>query len=245
MDYQQSRAQAAPAIDAGLRQYMLRVYNYMASGLALTGLVAYMLFQATAVTGPTGDIVGLTNLGVSLYTGPMMWIVALAPLGVVLYMSFGIRNMSASRAQTMFWVFAFLMGLSLSTIFLTYTQASIARVFFITASTFGAMSIYGYTTKRDLTGMGSFLFMGLIGIIIASIVNIFMQSSMMYFVISVLGVLIFVGLTAYDTQKIKNMYMAYDSGEVVAKKAIMGALTLYLDFINLFIMLLRLFGVRR
>ena len=245
MDYQQSRTQAVPAIDAGLRQYMLRVYNYMASGLALTGLVAYMLFQATAVTGPTGDIVGLTNLGVSLYTGPMMWIVALAPLGVVLYMSFGIRNMSASRAQTMFWVFAFLMGLSLSTIFLTYTQASIARVFFITASTFGAMSIYGYTTKRDLTGMGSFLFMGLIGIIIASIVNIFMQSSMMYFVISVLGVLIFVGLTAYDTQKIKNMYMAYDSGEVVAKKAIMGALTLYLDFINLFIMLLRLFGVRR
>ena len=245
MDYQQSRAQAVPAIDAGLRQYMLRVYNYMASGLALTGLVAYMLFQATAVTGPTGDIVGLTNLGVSLYTGPMMWIVALAPLGVVLYMSFGIRNMSASRAQTMFWVFAFLMGLSLSTIFLTYTQASIARVFFITASTFGAMSIYGYTTKRDLTGMGSFLFMGLIGIIIASIVNIFMQSSRMYFVISVLGVLIFVGLTAYDTQKIKNMYMAYDSGEVVAKKAIMGALTLYLDFINLFIMLLRLFGARR
>ena len=246
MDYQQqSRAQATPAIDAGLRDYMLKVYNYMASGLALTGLVAYMLFQATAVTGPTGDIVGLTNLGVSLYTGPMMWIVALAPLGVVLYMSFGIRNMSASRAQTMFWVFAFLMGLSLSTIFLTYTQASIARVFFITATTFGAMSIYGYTTKRDLTAMGSFLFMGLIGIIIASIVNIFMQSSMMYFVISVLGELIFVGLTAYDTQKIKNMYMAYDSGEVSAKKAIMGALTLYLDFINLFIMLLRLFGARR
>ena len=245
MDYQQSRAQATPAIDAGLRDYMLKVYNYMASGLALTGLVAYMLFQATAVTGPTGDIVGLTSLGVSLYTGPMMWVVALAPLGVVMYMSFGIRNMSASRAQTMFWVFAFLMGLSLSTIFLTYTQASIARVFFITSTTFGAMSIYGYTTKRDLTAMGSFLFMGLIGIIIASIVNIFMQSSMMYFVISVLGVLIFVGLTAYDTQKIKNMYMAYDSGEVAAKKAIMGALTLYLDFINLFIMLLRLFGARR
>ena len=245
MDYQQSRAQATPAIDAGLRDYMLKVYNYMASGLALTGLVAYILFQATAVTGPTGDIVGLTGLGNTLYNGPMMWIVALAPLGVVMYMSFGIRNMSASRAQTMFWVFAFLMGLSLSTIFLTYTQASIARVFFITATTFGAMSIYGYTTKRDLTAMGSFLFMGLIGIIIASIVNIFMQSSMMYFVISVLGVLIFVGLTAYDTQKIKNMYMAYDSGEASAKKAIMGALTLYLDFINLFIMLLRLFGTRR
>ena len=245
MDYQQSRAQATPAIDAGLRDYMLKVYNYMASGLALTGLVAYILFQATAVTGPTGDIVGLTGLGNTLYNGPMMWIVALAPLGVVMYMSFGIRNMSASRAQTMFWVFAFLMGLSLSTIFLTYTQASIARVFFITATTFGAMSIYGYTTKRDLTAMGSFLFMGLIGIIIASIVNIFMQSSMMYFVISVLGVLIFVGLTAYDTQKIKNMYLVSDSGEIMGKKAVMGALTLYLDFINLFIMLLRLFGQRR
>lgn len=245
MDYQQSKAQVTPAIDAGLRQYMMQVYNYMASGLALTGLVAYMLFQWTAVTGPTGEIIGLTNLGVTLYQGPMMWIVALAPLGVVLYMSFGIRGMTAGRAQSMFWVFAFLMGLSLSTIFLTYTGASIARVFFITASTFGAMSIYGYTTKRDLTGMGSFLFMGLIGIIIASIVNIFMQSPMMYFVISVLGVLIFVGLTAYDTQKIKNMYMAYDSAEVAAKKAIMGALTLYLDFINLFLMLLRLFGQRR
>ena len=150
MDYQ-TRAQSTPAIDEGLRQYMMSVYNYMASGLALTGLVAYMLFQATAVMGPSGDIVGLTSLGVTLYTGPMMWVVALAPLGIVMYMSFGIRNMSASRAQTMFWIFAFLMGLSLSTIFLTYTGASIARVFFITASTFGAMSIYGYTTKRDLT----------------------------------------------------------------------------------------------
>ena len=245
MDYQQRAAQATPAIDEGLRSYMLQVYNYMASGLALTGLVAYILFQATAVISPTGELIGLTSLGASLYTGPMMWIVMLAPLGVVMYMSFGIKGMSASRAQTMFWVFAFLMGLSLSTIFLQYTGASIARVFFITASTFGAMSIYGYTTKRDLTGMGSFLYMGLIGIIIASVVNIFMQSPAIYFAVSVLGVLIFVGLTAYDTQEIKNMYMAYDSGEVAAKKAIMGALTLYLDFINLFIMLLRLFGQRR
>ena len=250
MDYQQSRAQAAPAIDAGLRQYMLRVYNYMASGLALTGFVALMLYQyvgGSDIVFINGQIVleSMSSLGQSIYAGPMMWVIALAPLGVVIYMSFGIRSMSAARAQTMFWVFAFLMGLSLSTILLTYTGASIARVFFITATTFGAMSIYGYTTKRDLTGMGSFLFMGLIGIIIASIVNIFMQSSMMYFVISILGVLIFVGLTAYDTQKIKNMYMAYDSGEVTAKKAIMGALTLYLDFINLFIMLLRLFGARR
>ena len=153
--------------------------------------------------------------------------------------------MSASKAQTTFWVFAGLMGLSLSSILLVYTGMSVTRVFFICSATFGAMSIYGYTTKRDLTKLGSFLMMGLIGIIIASLVNIFMKSSMMYFVISVLGVLIFVGLTAYDTQKIKNMYTTSDSGEIIGKKAVMGALTLYLDFINLFIMLLRLFGQRR
>ena len=247
MDYQ-TRAQSTPAIDEGLRQYMMSVYNYMASGLALTGLVAYMLYQmvgGSEIQIVNGVMYNLSPLGQSIYSGPLMWIIALAPLGVVLYMSFGIRGMSASRAQTMFWVFSFLMGLSLSSILLTYTGESIARVFFITASTFGAMSIYGYTTKRDLTGFGSFLFMGLIGIIIASIVNIFMQSPALYYGISILGVLIFVGLTAYDTQKIKNMYMAYDSAEVAAKKAIMGALTLYLDFINLFIMLLRLFGQRR
>ena len=154
-------------------------------------------------------------------------------------------KMSAAKAQTTFWVFAALMGASLSSIFLMYTGASITRVFFITAGTFGAMSIYGYTTKRDLTKLGSFLMMGLFGIIIASLVNIFMKSTMMYFVISIIGVLIFVGLTAYDTQKIKNMYLVSDSGEIMGKKAVMGALTLYLDFINLFIMLLRLFGQRR
>ena len=153
--------------------------------------------------------------------------------------------MSASKAQMTFWVFAALMGASLSSIFVVYTQMSIARVFFITAGTFGAMSIYGYTTKRDLTKLGSFLMMGLFGIIIASIVNMFMQSGMMHYIISILGVLIFVGLTAYDTQKIKNMYLESDSGEIMGKKAVMGALTLYLDFINLFIMLLRLFGQRR
>ena len=247
MEYQ-TRAQSSPAIDAGLRQYMLSVYNYMASGLALTGLVAFMLYQMVGgndIQVVNGVMYNLNSLGQTIYSGPLMWIIALSPLAVVMYMSFGIRGMSAARAQTMFWVFSFLMGLSLSSILLTYTGASIARVFFITASTFGAMSIYGYTTKRDLTNFGSFLFMGLIGIIIASIVNIFMQSPALYYGISILGVLIFVGLTAYDTQKIKNMYMAYDSGEVAAKKAIMGALTLYLDFINLFIMLLRLFGQRR
>ena len=174
-----------------------------------------------------------------------MWVIALAPLGIVFYMSFGINKMSAGRAQTVFWIFAALMGASLSSIFLQYTGASISRVFFITAGTFGAMSLYGYTTKRDLTGWGSFLLMGLIGILIASLVNIFLKSPAVYWAVSVLGVLIFVGLTAYDTQKIKNMYFESDSSEISSKKAVMGALTLYLDFINLFIMLLRLFGQRR
>ena len=232
-------------IDQGLRSYMLKVYNYMASGVLLTGVVALIVFNMAVVTGSSGEIIGLTNLGNSIYNSGLAWVLMLAPLGVVIYMSFGIAKMSYSKAQTVFWIFAALMGASLSSIFLAYTGTSITRVFFITAGTFGAMSIYGYTTKRDLTKLGSFLFMGLIGIIIASIVNIFMKSSMMYFVISILGVLIFVGLTAYDTQKIKNMYLASDSGELIGKKAVMGALTLYLDFINLFIMLLRLFGQRR
>ena len=232
-------------IDEGLRAYMLKVYNYMASGVLLTGVISLFLFKLSVVTSVDGSIIGLTSLGNTLYNSSLMWIVMLAPLGVVLYMSFGIRKMSAAKAQGTFWVFAALMGASLSSIFLVYTGASITRVFFITAGTFGAMSIYGYTTKRDLTRLGSFLMMGLIGIIIASIVNIFMKSSMMYFVISIIGVLVFVGLTAYDTQKIKNMYLVSDTGEVMGKKAVMGALTLYLDFINLFLMLLRLFGQRR
>ena len=233
------RSSASEAIiDQGLRSYMLKVYNYMGSALLLTGVIALLTFKFAAVTGPNGELLGLTSLGNSLYNSGLAWIVMLAPLGVVFYMSFGIAKMSASKAQTVFWIFASLMGLSLSSIFLAYTGTSITRVFFITAGTFGAMSIYGYTTKRDLTKLGSFLMMGLIGIIIASLVNIFMKSTMMYFVISILGVLIFVGLTAYDTQKIKNMYLVSDSGELMGKKAIMGALTLYLDFINLFIMLL-------
>ena len=233
------------SIDEGLRAYMLKVYNYMTTGLLLTGFVAYFFGKASIVTNEIGQIIGFTPIGGILFNSPLMWVVMLAPLGVVFYMSFGIRKMSAAKAQMTFWIFAALMGASLSSIFLVYTGASITRVFFITAGTFGAMSIYGYTTKRDLTKLGSFLMMGLIGIIIASIVNIFMKSTMMYFVISILGVLIFVGLTAYDTQKIKNMYMVSDSGEIMGKKAVMGALTLYLDFINLFIMLLRLFGQRR
>ena len=231
--------------DEGLRAYMLKVYNYMATGILLTGIIALITFKTSVVTDASGSIVALTEVGNAIYLSGLKWIVMLAPLGVVFYISFGINKMSASKAQTTFWIFAALMGLSLSSILLLYTGLSVTRVFFICSATFGAMSIYGYTTKRDLTKFGSFLMMGLIGIIIASLVNIFLKSSMMYFVISILGVLIFVGLTAYDTQKIKNMYSASDTGELMGKKAVMGALTLYLDFINLFIMLLRLFGQRR
>ena len=237
--------ETAAVMDEGLRAYMLKVYNYMATGILLTGIVALITFKMSVVTNDAGLIVGLTQIGNAIYMSGLKWIVMLAPLGIVFYMSFGINKMTAAKAQTTFWIFAALMGLSLSSILLVYTGMSVTRVFFICSATFGAMSIYGYTTKRDLTKLGSFLMMGLIGIIIASIVNIFMKSSMMYFVISILGVLIFVGLTAYDTQKIKNMYSVSDTGELMGKKAVMGALTLYLDFINLFIMLLRLFGQRR
>jgi hypothetical protein len=237
--------QTTVVMDEGLRAYMLKVYNYMATGVLLTGIVALISFNISVVTDASGAIVSFTEFGNTLFFSGFKWLVMLAPLGIVFYMSFGINKMSSSKAQTVFWIFAALMGLSLSWILLVYTGKSVARVFFITSATFGAMSLYGYTTKRDLTKLGSFLMMGLIGIIIASLINIFMKSSMMYFVISILGVLIFVGLTAYDTQKIKNMYVESDSGELIGKKAVMGALTLYLDFINLFIMLLRLFGQRR
>ena len=233
------------AIDVGLRAYMLKVYNYMTTALLLTGLVAYFFGKASVNINEYGQISSLTEIGNILFNSPLQWVVMLAPLGLVFYFSFRINKMSLSGAQLTFWIFATLMGLSLASIFIVYTGASIARVFFICSATFAAMSLYGYTTKRDLTAMGGFLIMGLFGIIIASIVNIFMQSPAMYFAISIIGVLIFVGLTAYDTQKIKNMYYASDSESQSGKKAIMGALTLYLDFINLFIMLLRLFGQRR
>jgi FtsH-binding integral membrane protein len=223
-------------VDVGLRDYMLRIYNYMASGLALTGIVAY----AAAVGGNDSFIA-------HIYRTPLMWLVMLSPLGFVMVLSYGINRMQAGTAQALFWVFSAVMGLSLSTIFLVYTGASIARVFFITAGTFAGMSLYGYTTQRDLTQFGSFLMMGLIGIIIASLVNLFIQSSMMQFVISVIGVIVFVGLTAYDTQRIKEAYYSYQyaDGQTASKTAIMGALSLYLDFINLFMMLLRLFGTQR
>ena len=219
-------------VDQGLRSYMLRIYNYMATGLGLTGLTAYFV----AIT---------PSLFNAIYGTPLYWIVALAPLGFVFYLSARLHKISFSTAQTVFWIFSGVMGLSMAYIFIAFTGASFARVFFITAGTFAGMSLYGYTTKKDLSGWGSFLFMGLIGIIIASIVNIFLKSPMLYYVISWIGVLVFVGLTAYDTQRIKEMYYASDHPEISGKKAIMGALKLYLDFINLFIMLLHIFGQRR
>ncbi len=218
-------------IDVGLRDYMLRIYNYMASGLALTGIVAYAFAQS--------------GLYIAIARTPLIWLVMLAPLGLVMWLSYGINRMQASTAQALFWVYAALMGVSLASVFLVFTGESVARVFFITAGTFGAMSLYGYTTQRDLSQWGSFLFMGLIGIIIASLVNIFLASSALQFAISVIGVIVFVGLTAYDTQQIKEMYFENDDAQTAGKKAIMGALRLYLDFINLFMMLLQLFGSRR
>ena len=245
-----ARAGSAAAVDEGLRSYMLRVYNYMGIGLIVTGVAAYFA-AAAAITTNADAAVGqlangtmLTQWGYLLFASPLQWVVMLAPLAFVLVLSFGINKLSVPAAQAAFWGFAAIMGLSLSSIFLVYTDASIAKVFFITAATFGAMSLYGYTTKRDLTNMGSFLMMGLIGLIIASVVNIFMQSSMLEFAISAVGVLIFVGLTAYDTQKIKEGYSEAHGAELLAKGAIMGALSLYLDFINLFMMMLRLFGNR-
>ncbi len=230
-------------IDQGLRSYMLQVYNYMAIGLLITAATSIGMFKLTFVD--TGAGLQPTALGQTLFGSPLMWVIVLAPVALVFVLSFGIQKMSVGAAQLTFWGYSALMGVSLTTIFVAYTSQSITQVFFITAATFGAMSLYGYTTKRDLTGFGSFLFMGLIGIVIASIVNIFIGSSALGFAISILGVLIFTGLTAYDTQKIKEMYFAGDDRTTAGRKAIMGALSLYLDFINLFLMLLRLFGDRR
>jgi len=237
---------AVGVIDEGLRAFMIRVYNYMAIGLVLTGVAAYGVYAASFVSdAASGRIIGLTSFGNAVFGTPLRWVLIFAPLALVFFLSFRIARMSVVAAQTTFWVYAALVGASLSTIFVVYTMASITQVFFITAAMFGAMSLWGYTTQRDLTGMGSFLFMGLIGIIIASLVGLFWQSTALQFAISVIGVIVFTGLTAYDTQKIKEMYYVGDDGTVAGRKAIMGALSLYLDFINLFMMLLRLFGDRR
>ena len=236
---------AAPAgrtdadIDQGLRSYMLRVYNYMAIALALTGIAALGTFNLAVQDGQ------LTQLGVAIYASPLKWVVMLAPLAMVFFLSFRINSMSVGAAQISFWLYSALVGISLSTIFLVYTATSITQTFFITAAAFGALSLYGYTTKRDLTAMGAFMIMGVFGLIIASLANLFFQSSAMQFAISVIGVLVFAGLTAFDTQKIKNMYdhVAHDE-TMMGRTAIMGALSLYLDFLNMFMFLLQFLGNR-
>ena len=253
-----SVARTGVAIDEGLRAYMLGVYNYMAGGVALTGLVAYLVFSmavtmdpALAAKASNGAAIALrrgmylTDFGVALYASPLKWVVMLAPLAFVFFLSFRVYKMSVGAAQASFWLFAAVMGVSLSSIFLVFTGQSITQVFFITAGAFAGLSLFGYTTKRDLSGWGSFLIMGVIGIVLAAIVNIFLQSSALQFAISVIGVLVFAGLTAYDTQQIKdNYYAVRDDATMLAKGAIMGALNLYLDFINLFVSLLQLFGNR-
>ncbi len=218
--------------DAGLRKHMLSVYNYMTSGVLLTGIVA-LLFSSW--DGAPAVLFG---------PGPLKYLIMFAPLAFVLVLSFGINRLSTSTAQALYWAFAVAMGLSLASIFFVYTGASIATVFFATAAGFASLSLWGYTTKRDLSGMGTFLLMGLVGLIIASIANIFMQSGPLSYAIAAIGVLIFAGLTAYDTQKIKNLYFELAGSQFLGKAAIMGALTLYLDFINMFLFLLRLFGSR-
>jgi uncharacterized protein len=219
-------------IDQGLRSHMVRVFMLMAMGLGVTGLVAF--FAASS-----------QQFMVAVFTSPLKWVVMLAPLGMVFFLSARISTLRLETAQILFWVYAALMGVSLSTLFVVFTGESIARLFFITGSVFGAMALYGYTTNRDLTQFGSFLMMGLLGIIVASVVNIFLHSSAMQMVVSTLGVLIFTGLTAYDAQQIKESYLESDSVDTAGKKAIIGALMLYLDFINLFISLMHLFGERR
>ena len=224
-------ADGAIAIDAGLRAYMLRVYNYMAAGVGLTAVAAFLTYQ---FTGP------------ELLQSPLMWVLMLAPLGLVFFISARINTLSVEAARGLFFLYAALVGISLSTIFHIYTQSSITRVFFISAAAFGALSIWGYTTQRSLSGFGTFLFMGLIGIIIASLVNLFLpRSSGLDWMISIIGVGVFAGLTAYDTQRIKGMYDRGDDATSAGRKAVIGALSLYLNFINLFMMMLRLMGGRR
>lgn len=223
-------------VDEGLRAYMLRVYNYMSAGVALTGVVAFLTAQAATSNPAVAQV---------LYQSPLKWVVMLAPLAFVFYLAFRVYKMSPAAAQVAFWLFAGVMGVSLSAIFLVFTGASIAQVFFVTAAAFAALSVYGYTTQKDLSGWGSFLIMGVVGIILAALVNLFLQSGGLAFAISVLGVLIFAGLTAYDTQRLKDEYYLVQSDTAaLSKTAIMGALSLYLNFINMFTSLLQLMGDR-
>jgi FtsH-binding integral membrane protein len=233
--YASHAATGSTALDAGLRSYMLGVYNHMTTALALTGLTAFGT-KMLATNSPA--------VGQLLFGTPLSYVIMFAPLAMVMWMSFRINKMSPAKARTLFYIYAAMMGISLSTILLAFTGASVARAFFITAGAFAGLSIFGYTTKRDLTAMGGFLIVGVFGLILASIANIFVQSSGMEFLISIVGVLLFAGLTAYDTQKIKSMYYAGDSRDAAARKSIFGALTLYLDFINMFLFMVQLLGNR-
>jgi FtsH-binding integral membrane protein len=237
-------ADRAVAIDQGLRAYMIRVYNYMAAGVALTGVVAWLTYASAVTTNAAGQL-ALTPFGQAIYSGPLTIILFLGTLGLVFFMSFRIQHLQPSTALGLFLLYAGLLGLMLSSVFLAYTGASITRTFFISAASFGALSLYGYSTRRDLSPVGSFMVMGLFGLILAMLVNMFLKSSGLDFAISVIGVLIFAGLTAWDTQRIKEMYDVSDDGTIAGRKAVMGALALYLDFINLFLFLLRFMGDRR
>ncbi len=238
--YEQAAGTAA-VVDEGLREFMLKVYNYMAGGLCVTALVAYLIANTSLLSlffnvSPDGRVLGMSALG---------WISLIAPLIIVFAFGWVLNRGTLAQVQGVFWLYSALMGASLTPIFLVYTSASLTRIFLITAAMFGALSLYGYTTKRNLAGMGSFMMMGLFGVIIAMVVNFFLKSPGLYYALSILSVIIFTGLTAWDTQKIRNMYLAYDDGDSASRKAIAGALELYLDFINLFMTLLRLFGDRR
>jgi uncharacterized protein len=236
------------AIDAGLRAHMIRVYNYMAMGVALTGVAAWIAFQMAggdAIIVTARGIGGLTPFGQLIFSTPGQIVLLLGTFGLVMFISFRIHALQAGTALTLFMTYAAFLGVALSSIFVVYTGVSITRVFFISAASFGALSLWGYTTQRDLTGMGSFLMMGVIGIMLAMLVNLFLKSTQLDFIISCIGVLCFAGLTAYDTQKIKELYDVNEDGTVTGRKAVMGALSLYLDFINLFLFLLRLVGDRR
>ena len=241
-------ADRAVAIDQGLRGYMIRVYNYMAMGVALTGIASWLTFQAAggdAIVLAAGHVSGLTPFGVLVFNPVTTIVLFLGTLGLVFLISWRIDRLQPSTALTLFMVYAALLGVMLSSVLLAYTVTSITRVFFISAASFGALSLYGYTTKRDLSPIGSFLMMGLIGLIIAMVVNMFLKSPGLEFAFSVVGVLIFAGLTAWDTQRIKEMFDPMEDGTIVGRKAVMGALSLYLDFINLFLFLLRFLGDRR
>ncbi|RUW21606.1 MULTISPECIES: Bax inhibitor-1/YccA family protein [unclassified Mesorhizobium] len=251
-NYQTSAAPGARVdIDQGLRAYMIKVYNLMGLGLLITGLAAVGTIMLATTNDPASAVATLrggemlTSFGYAIFASPLKWAVIFAPLAVVFFLGARLQSMSVSAAQTTFWIFAGLIGLSLSSIFLVYTTASISQTFFATAAAFGGLSLYGYTTRRDLSGFGSFLLMGLIGVIVASVINLFLQSSALTFAVSAIGVLVFAGLTAYDTQNIKEMYYDGDAADVAGRKATMGALKLYLDFINLFTFLLQFMGDRR